>query len=448
MKLLKPIGKLICFSLTMLLISLLPANALGPTIPQNGIFESISSHQVITAKIDGNIQQVCLPKFEFVDEIDDRELKKKIKASLSSQEAVFNLYHDGLGRPKKQGGMMFASDVYLKDIKMTYTTFLRKMGLNFKVSKTPPHEDTSHLRAVAYNRYIVTEQAAAKEKKDPPTAEPAAKNLSTMRITTIWDVLPKGVIPPSIRRQQKEIEKRIKTMKNRPYRAEVIKMDPVRWASGKMGTLASDGTISESYLEGQNPLLKITPAKESDWLSQTMIDELKGQTCEFIFQLNRSGHEVKESGKYFLRDIYFKNLKLSWEEWLKKHGRTPVDLSDRSDFANNTIDLQVKMVSGKFTGMRAAVIVGADFENKNDLVNQTELIRVFAPKPMPGKFVAFAKKFNQLFNNQPAEFSILMCPDGKPYTELGQKRAQRIYFPKSKDTMQNLQRKLINGQIK
>lgn len=448
MRLLKPMGNIFFLLLVMLLVNLLPAGALGPTIPQKGIFESISSHQVIMAKIDGNIQQVCLPKFEFEDEIDDRELKSKIKNSLTSQEAVFNLYHDGLGRPKKQGGMMFASDVYLKDIKMTYTAFLRKMGLKFNVSKTPPHEDTSHLRAVAYNRYIVTEQAAAKDKKDAPAAQTAAKDISTMRITTIWDVLPKGVIPPSIRRQQKEIEKRIKTMKNRPYRAEIIKMDPVRWASGKMGTLAADGTISESYLEGQNPLLQITPAKEPDWLTPAMINELKGQPCEFIFQLNRSGHEIKDSGKYFLRDIYFKNLKLTWEEWLNKHGRTFVDPSDRNDFANNTIDLQVKMVSGKFTGMRAAVIVGAGFEKENDLVNKTELIRVFAPKPMPGKFVAFAKKFNQLFSNKPAEFSILLCPDGKPYTELGQKRAKRVYFPESNDTMQSLQRKLLNGQIK
>jgi len=331
---------------------------------------------------------------------------------------------------------------------MTYSSFLRKMGLKFNVSKTPPHEDTSHLRAIAYNRYIVTEQAAAKDKKDAPAAQTAAKDISTMRITTIWDVLPKGVIPPSIRRQQKEIEKRIKTMKNRPYRAEIIKMDPVRWASGKMGTLAADGTISESYLEGQNPLLQITPAKEPDWLTPAMINELKGQPCEFIFQLNRSGHEIKDSGKYFLRDIYFKNLKLTWEEWLNKHGRTFVEPSDRNDFANNTIDLQVKMVSGKFTGMRAAVIVGAGFEKENDLVNKTELIRVFAPKPMPGKFVAFAKKFNQLFSNKSAEFSILLCPDGKPYTELGQKRAKRVYFPESNDTMQSLQRKLLNGQIK
>ena len=425
--------------------------ALGPTIPQSGYFENISSHQVVQAKIDNKLEQVCLPKIEFEDEIDDRELKKRIKNGLESQEAVFQLYHDGLGRPKRQGNMLFASDFFLKKIKMTYTGFLRKLGLRFKISKTPPFEDKAHLRGVAYNQHIVAEQTkaekAAKEKSEK-VDEKEKKDISTMQIKTIWDVLPKGVIPPSIRRQQKEIEKRIRAMKGRPYRAEIVKMDPVRWATGKMGELASDGSISNSYLEGQQPGLQITPPQEKDWLTPAMIKELQGQPCEFVFQLNRQGHEVLEGNRYFLRDIYFREMKLSWEEWLKKHNRTYIDPSQRHEFASSTINLEVKLISGKFSGMKAVVLCGAEFADTQNLVNPKELIRIFPPNPMPKKFVAFARRFNQLFSEKPADFSILLCPDGKPYTELGQKRARRIYFPESKNTMQMLQQHLITGKIK
>lgn len=447
----KPLSRALFFLMLMLFTSGHFALAMGPTIAQTGFFDSISSHQVIQAKIDGKIEQICLPKFEFETEIDDRELKKQIKNGLNSQEAIFHLYHDGLARPKKQGGMLFASDVYLKDIKMTYTGFLRKLGLKFKISKIPPFEDKAHLRGVSYHRHIVAEQMAAdkaaKEKPEPAGSD-KQKNISTMRIQTIWDVLPRGVIPPAIRRQQKEIETRIKAMKSRPYRAEIVKVDPVRWASGKMGTLAADGSITGSYLEGQNPDLQITTPSESNWLSAAMISELKDQPCEFIFQLDLNGHEIVTDNRYFLRDIYFTNLKISWDEWLKKHGKNFVDPGNRKDFADKTIDLQVKLVSGTFAGMRAAVVIGADFPAEDKLVKKSELIRVFAPKPFPKKFVAFAKRFNQLFKGKPAEFSILLCPDGKPYTELGQKRARRVFFPESQNTMQMLQQQLLNGQIK
>lgn len=425
--------------------------AFGPTIPQTGIFDAVSTHQIIQAKIDDKIEQVCLPKFEFESEINPTELKKRLKNELESQEAIFHLYHDGLGRPKKQGGMMFASDVYLKKVKMTYTGFLRKIGLKFKVSKTPPHEDKGHVRDVSYGKDLIDTRIAeekAEKAKPPKAAESGGQKVMSMRIKTIWDVLPKGVIPPSIRRQQKEIEERIKAMKDRPYQAEVVKMDPVRWATGKMGILAADGSITGSYLEGQQPDLFITPPSEKNWLTAAMTDELKDQPCEFIFQLDRSGREIKENGRYFLRDLYLRNLKLSWEEWLQKHGKTFIDPADRLNFADRNVDLTVKVVSGTFTGMRAAVVVGATFPDDNRLVKSAELVRVFPPEPKPKNFVAFAKRFNQLFSGKPADFSILLCPDGKPYTELGQIRARRIYFSESRENYDMLQQQLINGKIK
>ncbi|GAB4268856.1 MAG: hypothetical protein Kow0029_04480 [Candidatus Rifleibacteriota bacterium] len=425
--------------------------ALGPTIPQTGIFEGISSHQVIQARIDDKMEQICLPKIEFETDVDDRELKKKLKEGIESQEAIFHLYHNGLGSPKRQGGMLFASDVFLKKIKMTYTGFLRKMGLKFKMSKTPPYEDKAHLRGIAYNQHIVSKMEEAEKSANSKPAKSAdgdKKIISNFRVTTIYDVLPKGVIPPSIRRQQKEIEARIKALKGRPYKAEIVTIDPVRWTSGKMGIIAEDGSITNSYLEGQKPDLKITPPQEKNWLTPEMIKELEGQPCEFVLQFDRKGHEVIEQGKYFLRDIYFKDLRLSWEEWLQKHGKTYVDPDARTDFASGTINLEVQLVSGSFTGLKAAVLCGATFQNTNKLVNSKEIFRIFPPNPKPRKFVAFARRFNQLFAGQKADFSILVCPDGKPYTELGQKRVRRIYFPDKQATMQMLQYQLLTGKIK
>ncbi len=436
--------------LAIYLLKLLPASyGLGPTITQTGIFEGINSHQIVRAKISGNFARVCLPKFEFSSEIDDREIKKRLKEGLDTQEAIFHLYHNGLGSPKKQGGMYFASDIYLKGIKMTYTGYLRKLGLSFKISRTPPHEDKELLRGVLYNQHIVNKQLEAQKAEQNKRPEPEKeKKVSKMRVTTIWDVLPKGVIPPSIRKQQREIDARIKALKNQPYKSEIVKMHPVRWATGKMGEIKADGAIIDSYLEGQKPPLFITPPKEKNWLTAQMVNELRNQPCEFVFQLDRQGHEVFAGKNYFLRDIYFKNLKLTWEEWLTKHHKTFVDPASRKDFASSSIDLEVKLINGIFTGMRAVVLCGAEFTPVTDLVQTKEIIRVFPPNPKPNKFVAFARRFNQLFSGKKAGFSILLCPDGKPYTELGQKRARRIYFPEHKATMKMLQYQLLTGQIK
>jgi hypothetical protein len=423
----------------------------GPTRTQTGVFESVSSHQVIQAKIDGNFAQVVLPRFEFSSDIDFRDLKKHLKEGLKTQDAIFHLYHDGLGSPKKQGGKYFASDIYLKELKMTYTGYLRKLGLKFTVSNIPPHEDKDHLRNVLYSEHIVTQQLEAekKAKEEPEKEEEKNKTkASNMRVTTIWDVLPKGVIPPSIRRAQREIDARIKELKERPYKPEIVQMHPVRWATGIMGEINSEGVISNSYLEGQKPELIITPPREKNWLTSKMAQELKGQKCEFVFQLSKSGHEISENGRYFLRDIYFRGLRLSWEEWLKKHNKTFVDPTERKDFANSSIELKTKLVSGKFAGMRAAVLCAGIFSSDEPEIKEKEILRIFPPNPRPKKFVAFARKFNKLFNGANADFAILYCPDGKPYTELGQKRARSIRFRDQKATLQKLQSKLLTGKIK
>ncbi|MGM0601422.1 MAG: hypothetical protein ACQETH_16545 [Candidatus Rifleibacteriota bacterium] len=436
-----------CLLIYFLICPINPAMAFGPTITENGVFKSLSSHQIVLAEIDDKLIKVCLPEFQFKQEINARRLKKEIENHLKTQKAVFHLYHDGLGSPLKKGGMLYASDFYLRDLKMTYTGFLHKLGMEFKVSKTPPHKDKNYMRNILYGSHVARQSKKQEESED--NKEKKEKKLSSkMRVTTIWDVLPAGVIPPRIRKQQKLIDARIKALKNRPYKKEVVVIDPLRWASGIMGTINENGTITGSNVEGQHPELHIVPPNLKNWLSPQMKSEIKGQPCEFVLQLTNTGHEVKVNNKYYVRDIYFRKLKLSWQEWLEKHKIDYTQPTPEPDFATNTIKLNVELASGKFEGFKAMVLCGASFPENEPLVNKKETLRIFPPDPMPKRFVAFARRFNQLFSGKNADFSLLVCSDGKPYTELGQKRARRIYFPEKKATMKMLEYQLLTGRIK
>lgn len=422
----------------------------GPTITANGYWDSISSFQVIQAKINDKNERVCLPKITFKDDVDLESLKKQVKEGIESQEAVFNLYHDGLGRPEKKGGMYYASDVYLKKLKITYTGYLRKLGYKFTIAKGPAYEDKEVLRSALYDQHISERMAEQKKEEEENAKKPAkaARQKSGMRVTTIYDVLPKGVIPPAIRRQQQEIARRVNALKNRPYDTEIVQVDPLRWAAGRMGLLREDGSISGANVEGQKPELFITPPSEKGWLTTEMIAELNGQLCEFVLQRYTSGLEVFENNRYYLRDIYFSALKLSWEEWLQKHGKTYVEPVLKAGFASGTIALEVKLVTGKWNQLRAPVFCQIDFSTTGPLVEGEELLRVFPPNPRPAKFIAFANQLNKLLKDKEADVSMLVCPDGKPYHELGQKRARRVYFPEFKATLDMMQNDLLTGKIK
>lgn len=439
----------------LVLLTLLAAGlqAFGPTITQNGTWQSISSFQVIQARINDQNEQVCLPRIMFKDEVDQNLLKEQIKKGIPSQEAIFHLYHDGLGSPKKQGGMYYASDVFLKDMKVTYTGFLRKLGYDFKVSSTPAFEDKEFMRDVLYSRHIntaMTAQQEADKKNGGKSGEKpvAAPNKSTMRVTTIFDVLPAGVIPPRIRAQQEEIARRVNALKGRPYETEIVQIDPLRWAAGRMGLIREDGTISGANVEGQKPELMIRVPAIAGWLNADMIKELNGQPCEFVLQRNGMGLEVVDNGRYLLRDIYFNNLKLSWEEWLQKHSQICPEFVEKPEYATGTIPLEVKLVSGKWEAMKAPVLCEITFARSTPLNGPRELFRVFPPDPRPKDFAAFATKFNGIFKGRDADISILVCPDGKPYHEIGQKRARRIYFPDEKNTLDMLQNAVMTGQFK
>lgn len=441
----------IFFALTFsLVIGVFLSAQLGPTIATTGIWEGISSHQVIQAKIDDQYERICLPRIEFDDDIDQQMLKNTIKEGIKTQKAVFQLYHDGLGRPKKENGMYYASDVFLKDLKMTYTAYLRRAGYKFKVSRKPAFEDTELLRGVLYSDHIVTRMAEIeKQERENKDKKPEPhKEISAMRVTTIYDVLPKGVIPPRIRKQQEEIARRIAELKNRPYETEIVQIDPLRWASGRMGLIREDGVISGANVEGQKPELVILPPEQPGWLTPRMIGELNGQPCEFVLHRYTNGLEVIQNSRYLVRDIYFSKWKLSWEEWLAKHGIEYSEPDLLPDFATGTIPLEVKLVSGKFNSLRAPVLCEIDFARPNKLVSSNEIIRIFPPDPRPQNFIKFANKFNEVFNGKEADVAILVCPDGEPYTEIGQRRARRIYFPEYKATLDMAQNQIMTGKIR
>ncbi len=439
----------------LVLLTMLSAGlqAFGPTITQNGTWQSISSFQVIQARINDQNEQVCLPRIMFKDEVDQNLLKEQIKKGIPGQEAIFHLYHDGLGSPKKQGGMYYASDVFLKDMKVTYTGFLRKLGYNFKVSGTPAFEDKEFMRDVLYSRHINTAMTTRREEDKKNGGKPSDKsaatpNKSTMRVSTVFDVLPAGVIPPRIRAQQEEIARRVNALKGRPYETEIVQIDPLRWAAGRMGLIREDGSISGANVEGQKPELMIRVPTVAGWLNADMIKELNSQPCEFVLQRNGMGLEVVDNGRYLLRDIYFNNLKLSWEEWLQKHDRICPEFVEKPEYATGTIPLEVKMVSGRWEAIKAPVLCEVTFARTTPLNGQRELFRVFPPDPRPKDFAAFATKFNGIFKGRDAEVSLLVCPDGRPYNEIGQKRARRIYFPSEKNTLDMLQNAVMTGKLK
>ncbi|MDD2998702.1 MAG: hypothetical protein PHV05_06530 [Candidatus Riflebacteria bacterium] len=447
--------KYIVIILTIFCLTDTTGQAFGPTVPQSGKWEAISSSQIVQAKINDQIERVCLPRIKFKDEIDQNYLKKQLKEGIPTQEAIFHLYHDGLGRPQKKGGMYYASDVYLKDMKLTYTGYLQKLGYKFSVGEVPAFEDKEFLRDILYSDHIATAEEKEKEKKKKEkdaagnNEEKQGKTKAfSMRVTTIFDVLPAGVIPPRIRAQQEEIARRVNSLKNRPYETEIIQIDPLRWATGKMGLIKEDGSIIAANIEGQQHELQVRPPETKNWLTPEMIAELNGQPCEFVIQRYATGLEVLANNRYQLRDIYFSKLKQSWEEWLQKHGLSCPEFKAEPSYASGTIALEVKLVTGKWSGIKAPVLCQIDFEKNNDLVQQSELLRIFPPRPRPKKFAGFARHFNQLFNGKEADISILVCPDGKPYHELGQKRARRIYFPEQKATLEMLQNQLLTGKIR
>lgn len=426
------------------IISAPAISQMGATVSENGIFMGISTYQIIQVKIKDNLERVCLPKIEFEDDVDKQEVMRNLK-DIPVQDAIFRLYHDGLGRPKKQNGMYYASDVYLKGMKQSYTAYLKKT-YRATISKKPGYEEKDIVLDQHGNK---TEKSRLRKIKEKKVNSPRKRlQPSNMRVTTIYDVLPENVIHPRLRKIEKEIARKVSELKNRPYKAEIIQIDPLRWAAGRMGLLREDGLISGANVEGQKPELFISSPDKDNWLTSEMISELSGQPCEFVIHRYKNGLEVFENNRYYLRDIYFSKLKISWVEWLKKHNIEYLEPELQAGFADKAILLDVKLVSGHFERLGALVLCSITFSKENSLVKTKELFRVFPPSLRPKNFASFAKILNRVLNNKQADVSMLMCKDAKPYRELGQIRARRIYFPELKATLSMIQNQILTGKLK
>lgn len=437
----------------LLLFAITSAYAAMPaTIKESGTWDALNSFQVIQATINKQNEKVCLPTVEFTSKVDMEQLQTELKTGIQKQEAIFNLYHDGIGRPKKQGGMLYASDVYLKDLKMTYTGFLSKLGYKFTVSNKPAYEDPEALKNIVYSRGIDESKRESDKKRKEEEKEKARKQRKekppTRRIETIYDVLPPGVIPPATRKDIAEINRRIENMKNRPYETKDVEIDPVRWASGVCGLLKEDGTITGAKVEGRKPQIKIRVPDTKGWLTPAMIKELEGARCEFMLQRDYNGHEVTENGAYLVRDLYLHKLKLNWEEWLEKHGLKCPDFENKSTYAQQPIVLDTEYLPAMWVKTLAIAACGVSFPKKNVLVKEKEMLRVFPPEVKPVNFKNYAKAFDEKYSNCSIGVTLLICPDNKPYTELGQKRALRVYFSDAGTNLDVLQKELIKEQNK
>ena len=405
-----------------------------PTVSKSGRWVSLSSSLVVDAIIDEKAEKVCLPKLIWKEEVDKEQLEKLIREGLVSQDAVFNLYHDGLGRPKNENGYYYASDVLLKDLDMTYTGYLRKNGFKFTVSSTPSYEDPEFLDVVMEGEdskslvKILKKIEKEKEKKRENEGKPGSK--STLRVTTVYDVLPKGVLPHPIRSEQAKVAAIVANLKARPYKTEIIQMDPLRWASGRMGMLNSKGEIDMAKCEGQIIDFIIRVPDKEGWLTAEMLKEIKDTPCEYVLSRYKNGLEVVEGTRYLLHDIYFGKLKLSWEEWLEKHGLKCPEFIEKPEYASGVIPIQIHRVNGVFKSLDALSVCQINFVEKSNLVYPQEIMRVFPPKPKPERkqTIKFVKEYTKAYQGKSVNVHLMVCPDGKSYTELGQKRIQRMMF--------------------
>ena len=427
--------KLIYVLVSLMMLSTAAYCLMSPTIQKNGYFQGLSSFQVASAKIDNELVSVCLPTLEFKDEVDKSAILEQIAEAMKAQDAIFHLYHDGLGKPKKTNGMFFASDIYLKDLDMTYTGYVRTLGYKFTISKTPAYEDPELLQQTfttleAKKNYKAAQKAKKESEEESEEDVKQTIDKSKLRVTTVYDMLPKGVIPPSIRSQQLKIASIVSNLKSRPYKTEIIQQDPLRWASGYMGMLNDKGEIDMAKCEGQIIDFIIRVPEKAGWLTPEMLKEIQNTPCEYVLSRYKNGLEVVEGTRYLLHDIYFGKLKLTWEEWLEKHGHKCPEFVEKPEYATGVIPIEIHSVDGVLKSLDALSVCQVNFTEKSNLVFPQEIMRVFPPKPKPAKkqTMKFVKTFNEAYKGKSVTVHIMVCPDGKSYTELGQKRIKRMMF--------------------
>ncbi|MFZ2958854.1 MAG: hypothetical protein WA705_18340 [Candidatus Ozemobacteraceae bacterium] len=441
--------KVVCLLLVALMCTAGVMVQAGSTTMVSGVWIGNSSVGLVQGEINGKLEMICLPRMEFTAPVEKDALMNRLQLTLKRQDAIFHLYKDEIGRPRRRGSMLFASDVFLKDLKMTYTGALRSFGFSFKVSKKPPYEDTDYARELESGAFVVASAAKTGQGNSssgspapapgsesgvsgssPRSGTPAPNN-STISVKTSYDVLPAGVIPPSMRKLKNEIDARVKEIKNRPYQVEIPKVDSVRWATGKMGALAVDGRISDAPVEGQKLSLKIIPPTDPKWLTPERQKALAGQACEYVFLRDVNGREAVSGGCHLLSDVYLTDLGQTWQEWVESQGLVVATATWSADarLATAPITLRLLVVEGTWKRLLTPVIGQILVTKPIEGVGSEELLRLPPLELGSTPFADLAKAADAQLAGQAVSVSLMISPDGKPYTELGQKRAARIWLP-------------------
>ncbi|HEY9071041.1 MAG TPA: hypothetical protein VIV61_12355 [Candidatus Ozemobacteraceae bacterium] len=403
---------------------------------------------LIQGEINGKTEILCLPKVEFASDIDRDELRKRLKDGIKKQEVVFHVYHDDLNRPIRSGNVLFASDIFLKSLKMSYFTALRSWGYRFKVSRQPPFEDRTYVQDVQSQGFLVISADMKSSQKTGDTAgaavqpgqNPVAAGGSSGGSMSIAHLLPAGYLPPDVRRMKKELDRKLKEIKSRPFKAEEISVDPVRWAGGRMGILRPDGTATACMIEGRTATVRLPTPGTTGWLKPNLAAALASQPCEFILQRDVNGHEITRDGALVLADLYLTETGLTWNDWLQSQGLPAAIPATDPTFATGPIRLTKLVRNGTWQGLKAPALCAITFtEPSSPGTAPAEVMRISPAEKPFGDFRAFASRLAVTAPLQTAvNVTLLVCPDGSVYQEMGQKRAHRIYFPGKQSTLMML----------
>ncbi|HNW33486.1 MAG TPA: hypothetical protein PKM25_01005 [Candidatus Ozemobacteraceae bacterium] len=406
---------------------------------------------LIQAEIDGKTEIICLPRVEFSSDIDRDEIKKRLREGIKKQDAVFHIYHDELNRPIKSGNVLFASDIFLKSLKMSYFSTLREWGYRFKVSRQPPFEDRTYVQDVQSQGFLEMSSSLKTGQKSPGDSSSGAGDRSAAAdgsgVSTpagsgggsmsIAHLLPAGYLPPEVRKMKKELDRKIREIKTRPFKAEVISVDPVRWAGGRMGIMRPDGTATGCVIEGRSVTVRLPVPAKADWLNPAISAALASQPCEFILQRDTNGRELRRNDAYILADLYLTETGLTWNDWLQSQGAPAAVQPADPAFATAPVTLKIQVVNGRWQGLKAPALGSVAFEGALPAgVSGTEIIRVPpAEQPVPDFRTYSAKLAASAPLQEPINVTLLLFPDGSPYEEMGQRRAQRIFFPRTQATL-------------
>ncbi len=409
----------------------------------NGTWLMNMTTTLVQGEINGKPEVVCLPRIEFTSEFDREEFKRRLKAGIKKQDVVFHIYHDELNKPIRSGNVLFASDIYLKTLKMSYFATLRSWGYKFKVSRQPPFEDRAYVQEVQSQGLLEMSAALKGGQGDTPKTPGIAKAGAGAAgsggggMMSIAHLLPQGYLPPEVRKMKKDLDRKLREIKTRPFKAEVISVDPVRWAGGRMGRLLPDGTASGCTIEGRSVAIRLPAPPSNTQLKPEACAALASQPCEFILQRDTNGREIFRDGAYVLADLYLTDLGLTWNDWLESLGvASPPPVSDPA-YATAPIQLKIQVANGSWQGLKAPALGAVTFDAPvpNGL-SATEIIRIPPAEQPITDFKSFsAKVAADAPVHGPVNVTLLLFPDGSPYEEMGQKRAQRIFFPKKQATL-------------